>query len=148
MNELGVKNLVIVDERVATAGQLTPAQFDAMAGAGYRHLISLREKRELQAGWEEERAQQAGVDFVRIEVGGAGDLDEAHARQLGEALARAGEATLVYCRSGQRAGALLALERHFVGGLAPSEALAIGRKAGMGGAEPAVRKVMGLPASD
>jgi len=146
--ELKMKNLVIVDDRVAVSGQPTRAQFEALPGAGYRRVISLRGARELETGWEEALAAESGVDFLRLAIDGAGDLDEAHARALGDALKERGEPTLICCRSGARAGALLALERHFAEGLPPAEALQIGRRAGMASAEPAVRKVLGLGKGD
>ena len=148
MMQLRMKNLVIVDDRVAVSGQPTRAQFEALPGAGYRHVISLRGARELETGWEEALAAESGVDFLRLEVDGAGDLDEAHARALGDALQESGEPTLICCRSGSRAGALLALERHFAEGLPPAEALELGRRAGMASAEPVVCKVLGLPQGD
>ena len=149
LSALDIPNLAQVDASLASAGQPSEEQFAKLAGAGYRSAISLRPATESGAGWEEARAAELGLRFVRIPIAGADDLTEENARALDQALRAAGdEKTLVYCASGNRVGGLLALRAHFVQGMKPDEALAYGMKAGLTRAEPTVREKLGLAEGD
>lgn len=144
--DLGILNTLVVEPQLASSGQPSEEQFAKLAAAGYTHVISLRPASEDGTGWEEARAQELGIRFVRLPVAGNEDLTEANARALDEALKKgAGAPTLVYCTSGNRVGGLYALKAHFVDGLAPEAALARGKNAGLTKAEPAVRAALGLP---
>jgi protein tyrosine phosphatase (PTP) superfamily phosphohydrolase (DUF442 family) len=83
---------------------------------------------------------------VHIPVGGREDLTDAKAEELGALLADAAARPLaIHCASGNRVGALLAIEAARVEGKTAAEALELGRAAGLGGMEPAVREVLGMP---
>jgi len=107
-------------------------------------VIQLRVATEEGAGWEEAQAEALGIEFLRIPVEGAAGLSEANARKLDEALQHRNGGTLVACGSGNRVGGLFALRAHFCGGMPAEAALELGRKAGLGKAEPDVRQVLGL----
>lgn len=51
----------------------------------------------------------------------------------------------VACSSGNRAGALLAVESFWLDGVSPEAALALGKSAGLTRLEPSVRLLLGLP---
>jgi len=55
---------------------------------------------------------------------------------------------LVHCASGNRIGALFALQAFHLDGRTAAEALAIGKQAGMTRAEPVVRESIGLPPAE
>ena len=79
-------------------------------------------------------------------MAGAGDLTPANVALLAAALEGHGEQhrALLHCASGNRAGALLALEQAQQDGLPAAQALALGKAAGLTHLEPAVRKALGL----
>jgi uncharacterized protein (TIGR01244 family) len=135
-------------EALATGGQPDPERFDELVAAGYRTFVNLRLSDEPGTGWEAARAQELGVEYVAIPVAGAEDVTEAKARELSRALDRAAGPAYVYCRSGNRVGALLALEAFHVDGKDREEALAIGRAGGLTKLEPDVREALGLPPSE
>ncbi len=124
------------------SGQMTPEQFDRLPGVGIRRVVSLRRANEDGTGWEEARAKQLGLEFVRIEIGGADDLTQANAERLSAALAPQ-QPTLVACGSSNRVGALFAL-RAFQGGASPDAALQLGKQCGLTKLEPDVRRKLGL----
>ncbi len=129
-----------------TGGQVTREQMAALGSRGYRHFINLRPTDETGTGWEEELARELGLQFVRIPVEGADGLTEDNARRLAAELERAGgEPAVLYCGSGNRVGALLALKANRLDGASAEEALALGREAGLTRLEPAVREILGLP---
>jgi uncharacterized protein (TIGR01244 family) len=142
---LGLKNGVLVEPSLVSAGQLSEAQLARLPEVGYRTVICLRSATEEGSGWEEEQAKADGVDFVRLPVPAATGLTEENARKLDEALKQhPSGGTIVACGNGNRVGALLALRAHFCQGVAPEQALELGKKAGMTKSEPEVRKALGL----
>lgn len=125
---------------VVCSGQMTESQFDRLPSVGIRRVISLRKLGEDGTGWEEARALQLGIEFVRIGIGGAPDLTRANVDRLDQALAAGGPA-LVACGSSNRVGALLAL-RAFHAGTPAAEALALGKQCGLTRLQPAVEQAM------
>jgi len=142
---LGIRNATLVEPHLVSSGQYDQTQFRKLPALGYRTVIQLRVATEEGAGWEEAQAKDLGLDFVRIPVDHVGGMTEANARKLNEALQHRNGGTLVACGSGNRVGGLFALRAHFCGGMPAEAALEEGRKAGLGKAEPDVRKVLGLP---
>lgn len=143
---LGIRNAVQVEPGLISSGQPTEEQLAALPELGYRVVIQLRPSDEEGAGWEEAKAEQLGVRFLRIPVAGAAGLTEENARALDAALKEAGDdGVVVACASGNRVGGLLALRAHLCGGATAEEALAIGKRSGLTRGEPAVREVLGLP---
>ncbi len=68
---------------------------------------------------------------------------DAEMRALDAALSAAGTPVLVHCGSGNRVGALFALRAAWLQGVAPAEAVALGKAAGMTALEPAIRGILG-----
>jgi len=135
---LGIPNAHEPLQGLVTAGQPTSDQLDGLVAAGYTRFISLRPATENGAGWEEERAG-AEWAFTRIPVSGAADLTRANVEALDRILEEAnGAPTVLYCGSGNRVGALLALRAYWLDGASPAEALELGRAAGLTRLEPAV----------
>ena len=128
---------------IYTAGQPTDAQLRALPGIGITRVVQLRPANERGTGWEEERATEIGLDFVRIPVAGKQGLTRTNAQRLADELARPTDAgVLICCRSSNRVGALLALKAVWLDGLTREEALTIGREGGMTKIEPHVVKLL------
>jgi uncharacterized protein (TIGR01244 family) len=141
---LGVPNAHEPAPGLLTAGQITEAQLDGLARAGYTTFVSLRLSDEEGAGWEEAYASGHGVTFTRIPVAGAEGLTRENVEALDRVLDAAGNTpVVVYCGSANRAGALLALRARWLDGATPEEALAFGRAAGMTRLEPVVAQLLG-----
>lgn len=125
-----------------TAGQPTPADFEALAAAGLKHVINLRPATE-DAGFDEAAlAAKLGLSYTVVPVAGPGDLNLARARQFDGALASAQGPVLVHCASSNRVGALLALRAGWLQGKSDDEALALGRAGGLTKMEPAVQALL------
>lgn len=143
---LGIQGAVLVEPQLVSSGQFDEAQFAKLPELGYRTVIHLRPATEKGTGWEEAKAQELGLKFIRIPVDGAKDVTEANARMLEAALANRSGGTLVSCSSGNRVGGLFALKAYYCDKKPADEALQAGLKAGLTKAEPEVRKILGLPA--
>jgi uncharacterized protein (TIGR01244 family) len=130
---------------VLTGGQPTDEQLAAIAAAGYKTLVTLRTPAEAPPPMAD-RARELGLRYVEIPVAGAQDLTPEKVAELGKVLAdRGAEPVAIHCASGNRVGAMLALEQAQVEGKDPKAALAIGLDAGLGHLEPKVRELLGLP---
>lgn len=141
----GIPNLCSPYDGVWSAGQPSPAQLQAIASAGVSTVINLRPNAEMEACGIDERAlvESLGMKYVVIPVSGPGSLQPETARAFDAALREAGTPVLVHCGSGNRVGALFALRAAWVQGVAPAQAVALGRAAGMTALEPAIRGILG-----
>ncbi len=118
-----------VDASLASAGKPAPEGIEKIKAAGFKTVIDLLPPAE--AAKEEAAAvERLGMRYVSIPVTAATlDWDQARAAKkvLDDASSRP---VLIHCASGNRVGALVALVRA-LDGVAPSQALAEGRRAGM-----------------
>lgn len=143
--DLGVRNARMPMPGVLTGGQPTEEQFDALSEAGFTRFISLRPTDESGAGWEENHGGGAPHDFSRLPISGAESLTRENVETFAALLAQRGdEPTVLYCASGNRVGAMLALKAHWVDGVGAEEALAVGLDGGMTRLEGPVRGLLGL----
>lgn len=126
-------------ERLLTGGQPDARQLQEAARAGVTTVIDLRAPQEDRGYDEQAAAESLGLRYVRLPIGGAGDINEANARTLARLLKQDDGTTLLHCASGNRVGALLALARARVDGVPVEDALQFGRDAGLGSLEPVVR---------
>ncbi|HET6277232.1 MAG TPA: sulfur transferase domain-containing protein [Candidatus Polarisedimenticolia bacterium] len=142
---LAIENAHQVSPALLTGGQLTREQMAQLQQLGYRTFINLRMADEEGTGWEEEYAKSAGIVFHRLPIPGAKGITRANAEQLAGLLEQAGdEPVAIYCASGNRVGALLAMKGHYIDDLNVEEAVAYGVKAGMTRLEPVVRSRLSL----
>ena len=144
VRDIGLRNARMPIVGLVTGGQPDEAQLDALIGAGFEHFISLRPTAEDGAGWEETTVGAPTV-FARIPIRGGADLTRENVEELDHLLNEAGDgATVLYCASGNRVGALLALRAAWIDGVAPEDALTLGRAAGLTRLEGAVVQLLGL----
>lgn len=125
---------------VCSGGRPRPEHLRAAQAKGVRTVINLCPPAEAGDYDEPALVAELGMNYVNIPISGAVDLTRANAQKLADALRDAGpgQPVLLHCQSGNRVGALMALKARFVDGLAPAEALAAGRAAGLKALEPAV----------
>lgn len=145
---LGITNVRTPSDNLVTGGQLTQEQMVALKAQGYETFINLRPLAEDGTGWEEEFAATEGISFLRIPVAGAAGVTRESAELLAEALGSSESGVVVYCKSGNRVGALLALKAHFVDGQSAEDAFEFGLEAGMTSLKPLIREMLDLPDSD
>ncbi|MGN6520020.1 MAG: beta-lactamase hydrolase domain-containing protein [Dokdonella sp.] len=131
--------------KLQVGGQPSAEQLRAFA-AGGGVVIDLRGPDEARSFDEAALAAELGLRYVNLPVSGAADLTPARAESLHAALAAASGPVLLHCASGNRAGALLALEAARYEGLDAEAAIALGRSVGLKSLEPAVRERLGAQA--
>ena len=121
------------------------AGYRALAEAGYRTFVDLRAETEVTDA-ARAAAEAAGLAYELVPVAGEAELDLGSARALDALLDDPARYPLVLaCSSGNRVGALLAVEAFWLDGEDPEAALELGRRAGLTRLEPSVRLLLGLP---
>ena len=125
-------------------GQPTEADLAALAKTGVSTIINLRAADEPVDYDEAAVASQHGMRYVHLPITGPGDLDRARISQFGAALdaARDHGGVLIHCATANRVGAMVALDAAFNRGASPTEALALGRSAGLAGLDAAVAAML------
>ena len=137
-----VKNMANPAGNVFTGGQPTKAQLKTLAERGVKHVINLRPADE-QSWNEAEYAQSLGLNYHSIPVAGADDITAVNAGLLQSTLTQIGDdVVLLHCASGNRVGALVALNEGLKTGDIDA-AINTGRKWGLGGLAPAVKDKLG-----
>lgn len=125
-------------EHVITSGQPSADQLTQLQKAGIKHVINLRPDTEMQ--WDEEEAVTAlGMQYHHIPVTGAAGVTAENAAALQSLLdSLADETVLVHCASGNRVGALAAINagEHSA---SIDQAIAEGKRWGLTGLEALVR---------
>ncbi len=141
MKELGIPALRRLSADVWTSGQPDTQQLRAARDAGLRTVISLCPAGE--CGWDEKAtAESLGLHYESLPVGAACDVSQEASRRLHQLMETCDKPVLVHCGSGNRVGALFALEAFYIHGQGVEDALAHGRAAGLSGLEPTVRSML------
>lgn len=142
VNSLPIKNLVQSGDNAFSGGQASEVDFSIMKDGGVQHVVNLRPSSEQD--WSEGEVVEAlGMSYHQIEIAGADDLSVANAQKLGVLINGFGsEPYFVHCASGNRVGALIAINEAIANGKNVEEAVEIGRQWGLTGLEPKVRSVL------
>ncbi|MBN8728701.1 MAG: hypothetical protein J0H15_13500 [Xanthomonadales bacterium] len=128
---------------LVTGGQPDAPALGQFANAGGALVIDLRAAGEPRGYAEAALARELGLGYVNLPIADAGDLTAENAARLHQLLADASGPVLLHCASGNRVGALLAIEAA-ERGLDPQAALELGRRAGLTTLEPVVRVHLGI----
>lgn len=128
-----------------TAAQPAATDWAAIRARGIETVINLRAPEETPGRDEAAEVRAAGMHYLDIPVAPADGINADNARRLHAALApNHGGGVLVHCASGNRAGALLALEQADFDGLTSQAALDLGRRAGVTKMEPVLKRALGI----
>lgn len=127
---------------VHTGGQPSAADLAALAAQGVRAVIDLRGVDEPRGMDEAALVQSLGMRYHALPVEGPGGVSVDRARELSALVDAAQGPVLVHCASGNRVGALLALEAFHVDGASAEQALRVGQAAGLASLRPTVEGLL------
>lgn len=130
-----------------TGGQPRPGDWRMLRGRKVTTVINLRTDAEMKGRKEATAVVAAGLDYQRLPVAGAADINIKNADDLWQRIEQAPGRVMVHCASGNRVGALLAIGAARHTNMTPQQALVFGRRAGLTGLEPRVREVLDLPSN-
>ena len=118
---------------VVSGGQPTRAQLRAAAEAGYRSVLTTRGPFETPGYDERADVEGLGMAFYALPVETIRDLSRANVEAFAKLVEDAEKPLLIHCGSGNRLGALFALEAAWLRGATPEEAMQRGRECGLTG---------------
>ncbi len=130
----GIRNLQVVDSKVACAGAITPETVPSIKEMGFVSIINLRRAEEQGARVEEETAAatSAGLNYFHIPFNSR-DPDPAAVDDFIAALAEPGmEPAFIHCAGGTRAAGMWYAKRVIQDGLDRDHALEEARALGLG----------------
>ncbi len=130
----GIRNLQVVESKVACAGAITPETVPSIKEMGFVSIINLRRAEEQGARLEEESAAAtaAGLNYFHIPFNSR-DPDPAAVDSFIAALAEPGrEPAFIHCAGGTRAAGMWYAKRVLQDGLDRDHALQEARELGLG----------------
>ena len=124
---------------VLSGGQPTKEQIVIAKNEGFKTIINLRMPNEMTEWNEPAKVKALGMQYIAIPVGNANDINVKNSSTLVAALEDQNNyPVLIHCASGNRVGALFALDAYNNAKMSKEKALKIGRDSGLVSLEPAV----------
>ncbi|MBV1959303.1 MAG: hypothetical protein KUG53_01090 [Pseudomonadales bacterium] len=140
---INIKNAKQPFPGILSGGQPTGPQLKEAQKKGYKTVISLQTRMETGVWDEAETVQELGMKYVSIPISNAAELNSENSKALIKALSDPDDyPILLHCGSGDRVGALFAVDAGLNRGIATEEALQIGRSAGMKRLEGPVKEIL------
>ncbi|MFW2177061.1 MULTISPECIES: beta-lactamase hydrolase domain-containing protein [unclassified Moraxella] len=131
------------EPNIVVTGAIAPSVIDALKQAGINVVINVQPASELTFD-EQSAIEQAGMSYVNIPVSGADDLTEATINQFDQAMTQyASQNMLLHCKSGNRVGAIVALQAGLLQGYSAVDAVQRGKDFGLLALEPVVAQRLG-----
>ncbi len=125
-------------------GAPTVEHLEHALAEGYKAFIDLRSHGEPGVDLSRETLTHPEIFYLHIPVAGAAGLIKENVDAFDTALSEHSGPFVVFCGSGNRVGALIALRAHWLQGKSAHEALEIGRSSGLTTLEPVVAKLLDL----
>lgn len=138
-------NLMTPSASLLTSGQPDASAWALLKQQGVTTVVSLRSDQEMEGSDEPAQVAAHGMKYVHIPVAGAPAVTLTNAARLHDVLAQAQGKVLVHCASGNRAGALLAIDAAQSRHLGVEDAITYGKSAGLTSLELRVREVLSAP---
>ncbi|MCL1079198.1 hypothetical protein D5R81_14360 [Parashewanella spongiae] len=140
LQHIEIKKLKTVSEQILTGGQPTKAQLNQLKQLGIKNIVNLRPQTE-QTWNEKQYVESLGLNYYSLSVAGAKGVNSDNADKLASLLDQlSGEPVFLHCASGNRVGALAALNEFKSNGGDLESAIATGKKWGLTRLEKVVRE--------
>ncbi len=124
---------------VLSGGQPSQEELETAKAEGFKTIINLRMPNEMKEWDEPSKVKALGMKYIAIPVGNANDINVKNSSILIAALEDQNNyPVLIHCASGNRVGALFALDAYNSAKMNKATALQIGRDSGLTSLEPAV----------
>jgi len=140
IENISLKNVSTYQDNYITGGQPSISDLELFAKRGVKHVINLRSKGEFSLFNEKEIVESLGMTYINLEIQGIEDLNQNKIKAFSKLLSN--KETLVHCASGNRVGALFALDAYFVKNKTADEAMYIGKITGLTRLESKVKSMI------
>ncbi|MCC2605954.1 fused DSP-PTPase phosphatase/NAD kinase-like protein [Planctobacterium marinum] len=126
-----IKNLKTLPGKVLTGGQPDKENLAALKQQGITTVINFRGEGEFTEFDEARYTEQLGMDYLHIPIDSKAALTRENVERFKAALTEHQQDVFLHCGSGNRVGALFALDAYWNDGKSAAEALKIGEEAGL-----------------
>ena len=137
-DEIRADASVLEGRQYISTGQPDQKLLELAKEAGYRAVIDLRTPAEDRGIDEAAAVESLGMHYVSFPVAGSTDINLEKAAAFDRLLGQTEGPVLLHCRSGNRVGAMLALDASRKGA-SEEDALKIGKEAGLTSLESSVK---------
>ncbi|MBL4608204.1 MAG: protein tyrosine phosphatase family protein [Pseudomonadales bacterium] len=138
-----IRNAKRVFPGILSGGQPTNEQLEKAKNKGFKTIINLRPVNEHRGGDEEKTVHKLGMNYINIPVAGASGITNENSQTLIKALSdKSIYPVMIHCASGNRVGALFALDAAQRAQLSTEEAINVGKQSGMTRLEGIVRNII------
>jgi uncharacterized protein (TIGR01244 family) len=141
IEKLSAKNAQQFTPQLIVGGQPSEIDLVVLSKNGIKTIINLRGDEEFNDFDEKAKVKALGMHYIAIPIAGASGVNHENLKLFSAAIKNK-EQVFVHCASGNRVGAMFALDAHFNQHLSVEEAVAIGKKSGLTRLDTTVRKVM------
>ena len=129
--EISAKNLKVPGENIVTGGQPSKTDIKKLSEKGIKTVINFRGDGEFERFNEAQEVQSSGMSYVHIPIDSREALNKENVAKFRAALDGSDGGTFLHCGSGNRVGALFALDAYWNQNKSAEEALKIGEEAGL-----------------
>lgn len=126
-----IKNLKQLPNNVLTGGQPDKAGLQALKQSGINTVINFRGEGEFSDFNEAAHVDQLGMDYLHIPIDSKEALSRENVDRFRAALIEHDSGVFLHCGSGNRVGAMFALDAYWNQNKSAAEALKIGEEAGL-----------------
>lgn len=110
-------------------GEPSPEQLKSLVASGFTSMISLRARGESQHSVAD--YAKHGVNLIHLPISGPEDFTDTFLNEFHAALPTSNQPIVIFCATGNRVGAAIALHAFRFSGVTKEEAFALGKEAGL-----------------
>jgi len=140
-DNLTAKNAKRYTEKFIVGGQPSEKDLILLSKSGIKTVINLRGEGEFNDFDEKSKVEALGMSYISLPISGASGINKKNLALFSEAIENP-EQAFVHCASGNRVGAMFALDAHFNRDKNLEDAITIGKNSGLTRLEAKVRKVI------
>jgi uncharacterized protein (TIGR01244 family) len=141
IGKISAKNVQQFTQQFIVGGQPSENDLVILSKSGVKTVINLRGDGEFNDFNEKEKVEALGMNYISIPIAGSSGINNTNLKLFSKAIANQ-EQAFVHCASGNRVGAMFALDAHFNHNNNLEEALTVGKKSGLTRLESTVRNVI------
>ena len=138
---ISAKNVQQFTPQFIVGGQPSENDLIILSKNGIKTVINLRDDGEFNDFNEKAKVEALDMNYISIPIAGASGINIKNLKLFSKAIAHQ-EQAFVHCASGNRVGAMFALDAHFNHNKNLEEAVAIGKSSGLTRLDSTVRKVI------
>jgi uncharacterized protein (TIGR01244 family) len=141
MEKISAKNIQQYSPQFIIGGQPNENDLLILSKSGIKTVINLRGEGEFNGFNEQAKVEALGMNYIAVPINGAGGINKENLALFTTAISNQ-EKKFVHCASGNRVGAMFALDAHFNHDKNIEAAITTGKISGLTSLESAVRKII------